>query len=486
MNNLELANSVLKDVQNQRNKSAANKIQLLLKNDADLKENWGAITRLAVTIGEFRSAIRCSQKYLSISPKETKRIIQCAAILAECREIEAAIALVTPILKIKTTPDVLHFLGTTHSQIGNVEIAKEYLVKLIEIAPKYAISWLTLAAIHKFANSDSIHVAITSIQKHFDSDNSTQNAPYWFALGKASMDLKDEKQAFSYFSRGCELMKNEKAYNVNQHRKFINEIITAQDAAYLNALPSITETSIKPPIFIVGLPRSGTTLLQQMLSSHSAIGQGGELKYLNSTTAQVGQENINKLAAREIEVKAAVLKKIQADYQHLLSQQFDVEKPVVDKTLNLNHHLGLISKAFPTSTIIRIIRNPADNAWSCYRNFFNQGVSWSYSLTNIAEFFHQEERIADHWKSLLGDRVLEITYEDLVNKPEETLELCVKHIGFTFENELLSFYKQNLLVQTASVGQVRKPINQESINSNVHVIEYLSPFINRRNKLKEQ
>jgi tetratricopeptide (TPR) repeat protein len=483
LTDLELANSVLKDVKNQKRTSAAKTIQLLLDKNADLKEHWGAITRLAISIGEFKSAIKCSQQYLALAPSERKRIIQCAAILAECREIKPAIALVTPLLTKQATPDVLHFLGTTHSQIGNLELAKKYLIELIKVTQTSAISWLTLAAIYKFTSDDELYIQLNSLQKEFNKDQSMQSAPYWFALGKAALDVKNNQDAFSYFSRGCDLMDNQNSYLPKQHSAVVDGIIAHQNKAYLDALPSLEAATIKPPIFITGLPRSGTTLLQQILSSHSAIGQGGELKYLSYSVAEIGQTTLNKMATNQPKENLAILNKMQADYQHLLGQQFSINLPVVDKTLNLNHHLGLISKVFPKATIIRITRNPEDNAWSCFRNFFNQGLGWSYNLEHIAEFFHHEERLAKHWQSILCERVLEISYEDLINKPEATLKRCLTHIGLDYEEQMQHFYQKNALVQTASVGQVRKAINPDSINSNLLVQEQLTPFSHHRKSL---
>lgn len=485
MNNLELANSVLSDVKNHKHRNAAKSIQSLLDSDADLKENWGGITRLAITIGEFKKAIHCSQKYLALGPEEPKRIIQSAAILAECRQVNAAIDLVMPLLHDNVTPDVLHFLGTTQSQIGNLELASQYLIKLLNIAPISAISWLTLSAIHKFNRNDDLYRKISSLKHKFDK-TSPQSAPYWFALGKAELDLNNSEKAFSFFAHGCSIMHNDRAYSEKQHGDFISEIMNNQTDGYINKLPATEDTQQSQPIFIAGLPRSGTTLLQQILSSHSKIGAGGELKYLSYSTTEIGQSSLNTMSKTSKSEQLSILNKIQKDYFHLQAQQFESGLPIIDKTLNINHHLGIISKTFPHSAIIRIVRNQEDNAWSCFRNFFNQGIDWSYNLKNIASFFHHEERLANHWKNLLGDRVLEITYEELVNSPEKTLKLCLNHIGLEYEEDILSFYKINSLVQTASVGQIRQPLNSNSINSNLKIKKYLQPFSDHIRELRLQ
>lgn len=485
MTDLELANSVLKDIRNQNRSKAATSIQTLLDKNADLKENWGGITRLAISIGEYNNAIACSKKFLNIAPNEPRRIIQCAGILAECREIKSAIALVTPLLKGNVTPDILHFLGTTHSQIGNIELAKKYLVELINIVPTSAISWLTLAAVHTFSENDPLYQHISDLKEQLEQAPKAQHAPYWFALGKAALDIKDSQQAFTYFSKACKLMHNEKAYEAKQHGQFIDDIIKHQNADYLNTLPNLEQTTHCAPIFIIGLPRSGTTLLQQVLSAHSKIGQGGELKYFSHATSQIGQVKLNNLAEQNQEQQMATLKTIQSNYQHMLSQQFPTDQPVVDKTLNLNHHLGLVSKIFPNAAMIRITRKSEDNAWSCYRNFFNQGLGWSYNLENIAEFFHHESRLTKHWQSLLGARILEISYEDLINQPEATIALCLEHIGLTYEPSMLSFHTNNALVQTASVGQVRREINTDSMNTSLALKQHLTPFTKRFQALND-
>jgi tetratricopeptide (TPR) repeat protein len=485
LNNVELANSVLKDVKAQKRDNAAKTIQLLLNNNADLGNNWGGITRLAVSIGEFSLAINASQRYLAVAPNEKKRIIQTAAILAECREISTAINLVTPLLTEQKSPDILHFLGTVHSQIGNLDLAKQYLVELLEIAPKAAISWLTLAAIHTFKAEDELYQQLMSLTAFFKNNNKAHDAPYWFALGKAALDVNEANKAFQHFSHGCQLMHNDKAYSSKQHAQFIDQIIQNQNAEHFKSLPILSQDDSPCPIFIIGLPRSGTTLLQQLLTAHSQIGQGGELKYLSFSTAEIGQDRLNKMATQENPQSLAILQKIQSDYQHLLLQQFDLDKPVVDKTLNLNHHLGVISRAFPHAPMIRITRNAEDNAWSCYRNFFSQGIAWSYDLKNIAEFFHHENHLAEHWNQVLGDHILHITYEDLVDKPRETLSRCLNHIGLAFEPELLSFYSRNALVQTASVGQVRRPINKNSINNHQSVKSQLAIFTEHKQQLSK-
>ena len=480
MNITEIGNSVVKDVQTRNHKNAAEKIQYLLDNDADLKEKWGGITRLAVTIGELVKAKAASQKFLDLSPKEPRRIIQCAAILAEIRQVDTAINMVLPLLETNRTPEVLHFLGTVYTQVGEVELAKKYLTELLQVNPNSGISWLTLSALHHFNEQDSMFSQLNAIQ-----DSQSKVPPYWFALGKASLDMGNEKLAFSYFKKANELMKKNQ-YNANQHQKFTDEIIESQNTHFYKKVPTTEKNNKTDPIFIIGLPRSGTTLLQQMLSAHTKLNEGGELKCLSYPILEIGQTRINNIKNLSDEEQKELFDQLRTDYFYYLEQQIDSVLPCIDKSLDLNHHLGVITQSFPNSPIIRIVRDPKDTAWSCYRAFFNQGIAWSYDLENIAEYFYHENRLSEHWSNILSDRVLEISYEALVHDPKNTLTKCLDHIGLNFENEILSFYKNKNLVQTSSVKQVRNPINTNSINTAKSISEELKAFTNRYELLLNQ
>ncbi|WP_426359609.1 tetratricopeptide repeat-containing sulfotransferase family protein [Pseudocolwellia sp. HL-MZ19] len=473
MNITEIGNSVVKDVQTRNHKSAAEKIQSLLDCNADLKEKWGAITRLAVTIGELEQAKAASQKFLELAPDEPRRIIQCAAILAEIRQADAAINMVLPLLEKSRTSDVLHFLGTVYTQVGQVELAEKYLTELLEKSPNSGISWLTLSAIHHFNEQEALFTQLNAIQ-----NTQTKVPPYWFALGKACLDIGNEKLAFSHFKKANQLMKNTQ-YIPNQHRKFVDEIIENQNTQFFENITPTEKSDKADPIFIIGLPRSGTTLLQQMLSAHSKLNEGGELKCLTYPTSEVGQAHINNVNNLDSEEQKSLFDKFRTDYFYYLEQQIDSVLPCIDKSLDLNHHLGVITKSFPNAPIIRIIRDSKDTAWSCYRAFFNQGISWSYDLESIAEYFYHENRLSEHWSTLINKRILEISYEELVNNPTETLTKCLNYIGLTFENDMLSFYKKNSLIQTSSVKQARSPINTNSVNSAKPITEELKAFTNR-------
>ena len=301
MTDIELANSVIKDVQQQKYSNAAKTILMLLNNNAELGDNWGGITRLALSIGQVKMAIKASKRYLAVAPNEKKRVIQCAGIFAECREVSAGISLVKPLIDKENTPDVLHFLGTAYSQIGEFDLAKKYLTSLIKDVPQIAISWLTLAAIHTFTAEDELYKKLISSKQLFVDKKRSHNAPFWFALGKAQLDVKNENEAFNNFYHGCKLVHNEVTYNAKHHSKFIDQIIQNQNKNNIATLPVLNKVNFPSPIFIVGLPRSGTTLLQQILSAHSHVGQGGELKYLGFSSAEIGQKTLNKLTCQPVD-----------------------------------------------------------------------------------------------------------------------------------------------------------------------------------------
>lgn len=476
MTDLDLANDILADVKNNKTEDATRKIKSLIDKKADLKDKWGAISRLAITIGEIDLSLTSASNYLKCAPNELLRLIQVAGIFAEAGKLEDAINIVKPLIPQTNSLQLYHFLGTVYSQLGDNEQAKSYLNKAIEMSPKTGITWLTLASIHQFTADDPKFQELQSIESNFTDNHAQHGIPYWFALGKALIDTKSYTSAFSKLAIGANLIKKQNGYNASKDSAFVESIISHQTDEYLKEIAENKQQSGVSPIFIIGLPRSGTTLLQQILTSHSQIDAGGEFRGFGLATLGYSLENLHNISKLEVVEQNQCLTDIYDKYCHYSNQRFGEDTLIVDKTLNLNRNLGLISKVFPKSAMIKINRDPSDTAWSCYRTLFNQGSGWSYDLENIAHFFNLENKLFNHWNKLFGDRILEIDYEDLVSKPEETISKCLKHCGLNFEENTLNFYQSKHPVLTASVGQVRKPFNTDSIGSSKNLSELLKPF----------
>lgn len=470
MDHKALANQVLADIKNNNKKTAMSKLADLIKQQAPLENLWGGLTRIALSVGEVDLAITSADNYLKISPKDENRLLQVASIYAEAGKIQQAIALISPIKDSTQSIAIHHFLGTVFSQVGEIDNAIKHLHITLKKNPLLGISWLTLSALITFTKNSPEFETLIAIESKMRQGNDQQNQiPYWFAYGKALLDIGDEEQALSKFNIGCQLMQAKFNFNDIAYRQNVNDIINHQNEDYFNSLPTPKHSSERKYIFIVGLPRSGTTLLQQILTSHSQIQSGGESNNLALAMAPFGANALNRL--NKLDNNEKILADIELEYDNLSRQRYGDENFIIDKSMNINHHVGLLQHIYPKATFIQITRDETANAWSCFRTFFSQGLAWSFNLEHIKTFFSSEKALTRHWQSLFNDKLCQISYEALIENPEDVISKCCQHIGIDYQDEMLSFYKNNHPVQTASVGQVRNKLNKSSIKASDFIKE---------------
>jgi tetratricopeptide (TPR) repeat protein len=293
-----------------------------------------------------------------------------------------------------------------------------------------------------------------------------------FAIGKYFDDVKDFDNAFSNFQRAHEVTKlYGPAYDRQQLTRAVDEMIQFYDDEWAARIP-IDPGAAARPVFIVGMPRSGTTLAEQILASHPAVFGAGELAFWSTVSAAHQSRVHGAGAAGVVAVDTA------ADYLRLLKDLSPDALRVVDKMPANFLRLGLIHEALPNARIIHMRRNPIDTCLSIYFQHFKTGHSYANDLDDLAHYYREYLRLMKHWKARLPESaILEVSYEGLVEDQETWSRTMLQFIGVPWDPRCIDFHRTSRSVMTASKWQVRQKMNRASIERWRNYEEFVAPLL---------
>lgn len=457
---------------------AAAIIVKLAELDGHLDDRWGDVAKLAATLGEVSAARTAMRRYVAMQPYDTERRLAYGAMLAQLGHVAGAIKATEAFLPNAPRPDARlhHLIGTGYAQLGQTESALEHLrmaIALSEQPELTAVSWLTIADLKRFEAGDADIAAMESLAT--DLGDQTLSA-LLYALGKAYNDLGDTDRAFETYARGARLARARAPHDAAGSRRFVDEVIAGFTADALAKLPA-TGVDSDRAIFVLGMPRSGTTLVEQILASHADVVDGGELNLFRVATTELGgyaPADITRMAFRPDGAEAWA--RFGAAYLHLLNERFGPTGRVVDKTLNHTRFVGVIHQVLPNARFIWMRRSPGDVALSCFRSHFAGGLAWSWSLEDIGRHMADEDRLYEHWSQLFPDAILTVPYEELVADPQPWIARILEHCGLPFQEGLDAFHQTERAVITTSASQVRQPINTRAIDQWKRYEKHLAPF----------
>jgi len=405
--------------------------------------------------------------------------LQQAAALAEAGRGEQAAALVKPLTqKREVDPRASHVLGGIYSGLGDFAKAREQFNRTLSVWPLAGQTWLSLAVIHRYSEGDPELERLVSKWNDMKAAKVEARTAYLFAVGKALDDTSAIDDAFTVFSQAAELARSTRPYDRNMDADHVESLVSGWTTAALKELGGNVPVDTSMPIFVTGLPRSGTTLVEHILVSHPEVGDGAEVELFQHAGLMIGGEAVD--AARAYAAAAPTpgeaWQKPAELYLHLLRQRLPASGRVVDKSLMTSRWLGLISIVLPQAPLVWVRRQPLDIAWSCFRTKFLSGMNWSWSLEDIAHHMRLENRLLSHWKGVLGDRLLVIDYEQLVEDPEGEGQRLFAHCGLS-PHKVEGFEQTKRVVSTSSLAQVRQPVYKSSVGGAERYRKHLQPFI---------
>jgi tetratricopeptide (TPR) repeat protein len=461
---------------------------------------WALLTETALQRGRPEAAIICANRAVALMPKDPIALVlraKCLFVTGDAREaLEAAEAAAN---LIDNAPETLDACGAIFGLLGLHQRAKQLFLRAVAARPDVPQYLFNLAATERMTGSlDEAEAhcdAAIARDRHYGlahylrADLRVQTADrnhigemealiregrlaqpsevmLRFALGKECEDLGMHDRAFAHVDAGCDLQHRSIPHDSAAEIAEVDRIIRTHTRDWVAAAPS--GYSAAAPVFVAGLPRTGTTLVERIIASHPAMDSAGE-------TGAFAAEMRRALKDKS---SGADLPGIGKRYVDSVTA-FRVPRNIrfVDKTLQNYLYCGLIHAALPAAKIILIQRHPLDACWAIYKAHFQGKFSFAYHQIELAEYYLAYRRLARHWRATLPPAVLlEINYEDIIRDQAATSRRLIEFAGLPWDDEVLRFHQSPAPSATASAVQVRRPIYSSSIGKWRHHAERLAPL----------
>ena len=438
----------------QENLHKLNQAKESLEKSISLDPNFfQAYYNLGVILKKLRNteeSIEVFYKGLNISHDFLPLRHNLGALLIEVGKSKEAINLLNKTIEINPShPYTYNNLGIAQKNIGDIKKSNLSFEKAIQLKPNYSEAHRHITMTKKFLCKDE---QFLQMQKIYIDKKITkeEKCHICFGLAKAFKDLNEFENAFKYFNEGNKLRKKHLNYNISQDIEHFNKLKFNYSRISKISSRNIGSTNKILPIFILGMPRSGTTLVEQIISSHSKVQGGGELPFIGNLGGCManGLENINE--DKLINFRYNYLMKLKS-----LSNNMSI---VTDK-FNLNfRYIGLISKAFPEAKIIHVKRNAAAVCWSNFEQYFPNGLGYSYDLNDIINYYYLYEELMKFWMNSTNCNIYNIDYELLVKNTEKEIKKLINYLEIDWESNCLSPHKNKRGVATASNTQIRERV----------------------------
>jgi len=441
---------------------------------------------LLIRLGKYKAAEQQVETLLNAQPNNITFKVAKANVLTGLGKIEEAIVLFEQAISqsISQGNNIAGFhlqLGHALKAKGEIKQAVLAYQKAYQINPSYGDAFWSLANTKTYRFSDD---EIAQMQAQQDKKNLpiVDEIQLSFATGKAFEDRAQYQQAFQYYQQGNKLQNEINGFDISKIEQQVEEQIKYCTAELFEKRGHLGLAS-PDPIFIVGLPRAGSTLLEQILASHSQVDGTMELHNILGLASRLRGRNSNVDTNKENQYPKN-LHEINPDYFKRFGQQFIDETRVyreqaplfIDKMPNNFLHIGLIRLILPNAKIIDARRSPMACCFSGFKQLFAEGQDFSYKLEDIGRYYQAYLKLMNHWHEVLPDFVLTVNHEDVVDDLDKQVHRILDFCGLPFEQSCIDFHKTKRNIKTPSSEQVRQPIYKSATEQWKHFEQYLDPL----------
>ena len=474
---------------------------------------WHTASHLMMKLGNAAAALAAIERALSVDPEKIEWYLQramCLARLGRIDELKPAVQALSE-RKMKSAYQ-MSSLGMLLTQLGSREAAADLYKQAAELEPDDSRNYYNLACLQRSlgelaAAEENYDVAIRLNSADYESykirselrpqtkernhvkeleqvlTGNLQDDRGWvqvsYALAKELEDLGEAERSFKHLKAGSDRRRKLMKYEVDRDLETIDAIKRTFDRGVLeNAEPGCENPE---PIFILGMPRTGTTLVERILASHSDVFAAGELNnFAAQLMTMMRAQNVDKKISRDQMVESSA----QLDFQRLGESYIASTRPFtgsskrfIDK-MPLNYlYVGLIHLAMPNATIINLQRDPMDTCYAIYKQLFVDAYPFSYDLEELARYFVAYHRLMQHWNEVLPGVIHTIHYEELVDDIEDKTRQMLGACNLDWQAQCLKFYENKEASTTASTAQIRRPVYKSSVGKWKDYEEYLQPAV---------
>jgi tetratricopeptide (TPR) repeat protein len=414
------------------------------------------------------------EKSLAINPNYLPALINFAVLKKEINDHDGAIRLYKTALDIKPNPNeikILFSLAELYKQKGEIKNSKKILEKILELDSSNSAAHYSLSQYIDYKNENNHHIEMENLLKNKTLKND-EIINFSFALGKVFEEKNNFEKSYNFYKIANDTKRKFFNHNLNYFNNLKTDLINHFEKFNISKIKKFSEKKI---IFICGMPRSGTTLVEQIISSHHSVEASGE----NSILPNIFENKIgSKLKTNNQEIKDFILSEgeLLNEYYFRRLDNLNIDNKIVtDKTVQNFIWIGFIKSLFPNCKIINCVRNPHDVCLSIYKNNFNDMfMSWSYKQEEIANFFNFYSNLMKFWNFKFPNEIYNLTYENLLNDSKNEIKKLISFCDLSWDEECLNFHNNKTPVKTASSIQVRKPLYGSSKNLSKNYSKFMS------------
>ena len=424
---------------------------------------WDNLAKVFRVQNKLEESKKAFENLIKLDPKNNEAFVALGTIYNKLAQYKDGINSYKKALKLNDNNARVYLsMGHALKTLGNRKECEDSYLKAIKLFPLSGEGYWSLANLKTYTfNENQIQAMKSAIKEDMHEQEKIQ---MMFALGKAYESKKDFKESFKFYNDGNWMQRKTVEYNAEENSKSIDLTIDffKQNKEKLNFDSGI---SSKDPIFILGLPRAGSTLLEQILSSHSMIEGTEELHNIMTIGRRIRTTNDSKNYLNNL---LDLNKENISSYGNMYIDETRWARKdnnfFIDKMPNNFPHIGLIKMILPNAKIIDARRNPLDGCFSCFKQYFAKGQHFTYDLDDVARYYKDYLKIMKFWNNYFPDDIHTVCYENVINNPEQEVRLMLKYLGLDFEKSCMDFHKSSRPVKTASSEQVRQPIYKSGMN----------------------